>query len=107
MSNVSREAGAAFLLTLSPTSIRAAEDHPPWRVASFLREYEEDYRANGVPAVNCVREYFANGGNARYLRSNDAYHLNPEGNRLIAQTTWQWLKDEYPQTKLHAKGPAP
>jgi len=113
MSRVSREAGAVFLVSLSPTFMRVAGDDPPWRTASFLHEYKEDTRAAGVPAIDCVHEYFSEGGRDRFLLRNDRWHLNPEGNALIAQTTQRWLREDYPtaknawrpsQARLNAKG---
>jgi len=95
MAKVSSEAGAAFLVTLSPYGMCAAENNPPWRVASFLREYEEDAQAAGITALNCVPRYFAEGGNDRFLLPHSPHYLNANGNALVARTTLRWLKEGY------------
>jgi hypothetical protein len=94
MSRVSREAGAVFLVTLSPCHMPGAADNPPWRVAQFLQEYQEDAQKAGVLALHGVPEYFAEGGNDRFLVSHTT-HLNPKGNALIARMTGRWLKEAY------------
>ncbi len=43
---------------------------------------------------------FAAEGNERFLRRQDPYHLNPEGNAFIAGATARWLKSECPAAKL-------
>jgi lysophospholipase L1-like esterase len=96
MAKVSREADSMFVITLSPTHMNAATDDPPWRVGSFLREYQQDADAAGVPFVNCVHQYFDEGGNDRFLAGKGAHHLNAEGNVLIARTTWRWLQEHCP-----------
>jgi len=103
MSRVASDAGAVFLVTLSPGSmnpVNGPEDAPPWRLATFLREYEDDAKAAGIPALNCIPEYFTAGGNGRFLLPHDPYHLNRQGNAFIAQTTARWLKNEYLAAKL-------
>jgi len=99
MSRVSSEAGAGFLVTLSPTHMKAAVDNPPWRVARFLSEYQDDARAAGIPALNCVPEYFAQVGNERFLLSTDPFHLNADGNALIARMTQRWVIKEFQAAK--------
>jgi lysophospholipase L1-like esterase len=99
MSRAAAESRAVFVLTLSPCGmhlVNGPEDSPPWRVGTFLREYEDDARAAGIPALNCMSEYFRAGGNDRFLLPQDPYHLNPQGNAFIAQTTAQWLKSGHP-----------
>ena len=93
MSRRSSDAGAEFLVSLSPHYMRSPGDNPPWRVASFLHEYEEDARAAGIPGLNCVPEYFAEGGNDRFEVKAGSDYLNPKGNALIARATFRWLKD--------------
>jgi lysophospholipase L1-like esterase len=93
MSSVCSEARVPFLVTLSPTSMSDAVDRPPWRVGSFVREYEDDARMAGVRAFSCVPEFFAEGGNKRFVLPGDPYHLNAQGNALIARTTLRWLKE--------------
>jgi hypothetical protein len=93
MAKASGEAHSRFLLTLSPTLMDSVSDDPPRRVERFLREYQSDAAAVGVPAVNCVAEYFANGGDARFVSPPDPYHLNRQGNTLVAKHTMRWLKD--------------
>jgi lysophospholipase L1-like esterase len=96
MARVSREAGAVFLVTLSPTLMLALEDKYPWRVAGFMQEFTDDAKAAGVAAVNCVPQYFADGGNERFrLTGADTAHLNAEGNAFIARLTQRWIHDEY------------
>jgi lysophospholipase L1-like esterase len=99
MSRVTQAAGIRFMVTLSPTSMETAADDPPWRVASFLREYENEARTAGIPAYQCVAEYFAAGGKARFALPTDPCHLDPAGNALIAQATQRWLRQEYPASK--------
>jgi lysophospholipase L1-like esterase len=91
MARVSQAAGAQFFVTLSPANMNAAENTPPWRVGSFVREYEEDGRAAGVNARHCVPEYFRDGGAQRFARATDKSHLNAQGNAYIAQATMRWL----------------
>ena len=74
-------------------------DAPPRRVASFLREYQADAAAAGVPAIHCVSEYFAQGGNARFVSATDPYHLNCQGNALVAQHALRWLKENIPASR--------
>ena len=93
MAKASSEAGSQFLVTLSPTFMETPSDAPPWRVGSFLQEYQADAAAAWVPAINCVAEYFAKGGNARFLSAPDPYHLNSQGNALVAQHIMGWLKE--------------
>jgi lysophospholipase L1-like esterase len=102
MARVSREHGARFLVTLSPTEMPHMADEPPWRVASFLREFEGDAQAAGIPAVNCVPEFFAEGGNERFLPRVDRLHLNPQGNSLIARMTQRWVAENYSAAAMHA-----
>jgi hypothetical protein len=92
MSRISRENGAEFLLTLSPHHMQSADDDPPWRVASFRREYQAEAMAAGIPALDCVPEYFAKGGNDRFESDVTNNYLNAKGNALIAQVTLRWLK---------------
>jgi lysophospholipase L1-like esterase len=92
MARVSRQGGSNFLVTLSPTSMNAASNTPPWRVGSFLEEYQADAAAAGVIALSFIPEYFAEGGNARFRAAGDIYHLNEEGNALVARHTLRWLK---------------
>jgi len=103
MSRISRENGAGFLLTLSPHNMISALDNPPWRVASFLREYQEDAGAAGIPALDCVPEYFAAGGNDRFQLKATVNFLNPKGNAFIAQTTMRWLKEKDSTAALGVK----
>jgi hypothetical protein len=91
MSRTCAEAGVDFAVTLSPAHMVCAKDDPPWRVASFLREYHQDSKAVGVVAMECVSDYFQEGANEDLLAANSCY-LNPQGNALIARTTWRWLK---------------
>ena len=93
MSRLSNEAGAGFLLTLSPHHMSAARDNPPWRVESFRREYQADAAALGIPALDPVPEYFAEGGNDRFQLQEMSDYLNSKGNAFIARTTFQWLKE--------------
>lgn len=94
MANVSGRTGSAFLVTLSPAVMNAPADAPPWRVATFLREYEEDAAASRVLARQCIFEYFDQGGNTRFLTHPGGYHLNSSGNALIAEATLRWLKGQ-------------
>src|SRR5205085_3550275 len=75
-------------------------NNAPWRDGSFLKEYEEDAKAAGLAAVNCVPEYFAEGGHDHFRLLDDPYHLNQEGNALIAQTTLRWLKKDPQAARL-------
>jgi hypothetical protein len=84
-------AGSRFLVTLSPETMNAPTDGPPWRVGSFLQEYHADAAAAGVPAIDCVAEFFAAGGNDRLLEPGDP-HLNKQGNELVARHTLRWIK---------------
>lgn len=93
MSRLSRGAGAEFLLTLSPSNMNSAEDDRPWRVGSFRHEYQEDARAAGISALDDVPEYFAEGGNDRFLFEGSSRDLNAEGNAFIARRTFRWLKE--------------
>jgi hypothetical protein len=93
MSRVSREAGARFLLTLSPHHMSGALDDPPWCVARFLGEYHEDAAAAGVRALDCVPEYFTQGGNGRFQLDGADNYLNLEGNALIARATKRRLHE--------------
>jgi lysophospholipase L1-like esterase len=95
MAKTASAAGSRFLVTLSPVTLNAPTDVPPYRVGSFLREYQADAAAAGVPAINCVAEFFAEGGNDRFLAVHDP-HLNAQGNTLIARHTMQWLKANIP-----------
>ncbi len=94
MSKLSNEAGARFVLTLSPHHLFSDQDPPPWRVASFLHEYQEDAKAAGIPALDCVPEFFRAGQNGRFQLDGLAYHLNAEGNAFIAAKTFEWLKQQ-------------
>jgi hypothetical protein len=94
MSRLSSKAGARFALTLSPCHMSSAEDNPPWRVASFRNEYREEAKAAGIPAFDCVPEYFAAGGNDRFQMDETSADLNAEGNAFVARTTFQWLKEQ-------------
>jgi lysophospholipase L1-like esterase len=94
MAQVSHAAGAVFLVTLSPCHLPGPTDNPPWRVARFFQEYQTDAQAAGTPVVNCVPEYFAEGGNDRFLLTHVEY-LNPEGNAFIARAVLRWLKEAY------------
>jgi len=108
MSRMADEAGAVFLVALSPANmslVNAPEDAPPWRLESFLHEYDEDARAAGITALNCVPEFFAARGNNRFLLPHDHYHLNPQGNAFIAQLTARWLKREYAAERLRRTAP--
>jgi lysophospholipase L1-like esterase len=99
MARVSRAAGASFLLSVSPTMMNAPEDMPPWRVGTFLHEYEEDAKKAGVAALNGVPEYFTEGGNPRFVQTADRFHLNSLGNVQVARSTFRWLKKELPAAK--------
>jgi hypothetical protein len=94
MSSISSDAGAAFLVTLSPHSMNSAEDRLPWRTGSFLKESEDDARSAALRFLNCVPDHFAEGGNERFLRGNERGYLNADGNALIARQTMRWLKDQ-------------
>jgi hypothetical protein len=94
MSRLSNVAGAGFVLTLSPCHMTSAEDHSPWRIASFRREYQQDAKAAGIPAFDCVSEYFAAGGNDRFQRDETSADLNAEGNAFIARSTYGRLKEQ-------------
>jgi lysophospholipase L1-like esterase len=98
IANTSIGAGSRFLVTLSPALMNAPTDVPPMRVGSFLREYQADAADAGVPAINCVAEYWAAGGNHRLLGEKDKLHLNREGNELVARHTMRWLKANIPAT---------
>jgi lysophospholipase L1-like esterase len=99
MAKTSSEVGSQFLVTLSPTLMKTAIDAPPVRVGSFLQEYQADAAVAGVPAISCVAEYFAKGGNAQFLSAPDPYHLNRQGNALVAQHTMRWLKENIPAAR--------
>jgi hypothetical protein len=92
MARLCRKAGAQFLLTLSPHHMSSAEDIPPWRVASFRGDFQEFARAAEIPALDCVSEYFIEGGNARYQLDGTDNYLNSDGNSYIARTTLGRLK---------------
>jgi lysophospholipase L1-like esterase len=96
IANTSIAAGSRFLVTLSPTLMNAPTDVPPLRVGSFLQEYQADAAAAGVPAINCVAEFFAAGGNDRLRGETDIYHLNRQGNALVARHIMRWLKANVP-----------
>jgi hypothetical protein len=96
MAKVTHEAGATFLVTLSPSLMDGPTDSPPWRVGSFLKDYEADAADAGVPAIHCLNDYFRRGGHPRFRAARDVYHLNKEGNALIAEHTKQWLMDNQP-----------
>jgi hypothetical protein len=91
MEKASSAAGSQFLVTLSPTLMETDSDAPPWRVGSFIQEYQADAAAVCVPAINCIAEYFARGGNAKFVSASDPYHLNGQGNALVAQHIMRWL----------------
>ncbi len=92
MSRLCSENGARFVVTLSPHHMTSAQDNPPWRVASFRREFHEEAQARGIPALDCAPEYFALGGNDRFQLKASGNYLNSAGNALIARTTMGWLK---------------
>jgi hypothetical protein len=94
MSRLSSEAGARFLLTLSPQHMSEAVDNPPWRVGSFRHEFQEDSRVAGISTIDPVPEYFAEGGNDRFQLTGSVYYMNPEGNAFIARQTFHWLKEK-------------
>jgi hypothetical protein len=96
LARASSAAGSSFVVTLSPTLIDSPNDAPPWRVRSFLVEYQADAAAIGVPAINCVEEYFAEGGHDRFRNVHDVFHLNAQGNALVARHTARWLKVNIP-----------
>ncbi len=93
MSRISREHGAGFVVTLSPRHMRTAVDDPPWRVASFRREYQEDARASGITALDFVPEYFAEGGDDRFQLHEAINYPSPTGNGFIARETYRWIKE--------------
>jgi hypothetical protein len=103
MSRLSREHGARFVLSLSPHHMPGADDNPPWRVASFRQEFELQAAAVGIPAFDCVPEYFAGGGNDRFQSGSAGNYLNPEGNALIASLTMRWLKNADATAALDAE----
>jgi lysophospholipase L1-like esterase len=98
MADTAGKAGSRLLVTFSPALMNAPTDVPPFRVGSFLQEYEADATAIGVPAIHFVDEYFAEGGRSRFV-STDPYHLNGAGNALVARHTMQWLKKTIPATR--------
>jgi hypothetical protein len=99
MARASSKVGSRFLVSLSPTLMNAAEDVAPYRVGSFLRDYEADAAHSGLPAIHCVAEYFAEGGNDRFISAVDPYHLNVQGNSLVAQHTVRWLQQNLVRTR--------
>jgi lysophospholipase L1-like esterase len=99
MARVSAEAGATFCVTLAPRHMRSADDKPPWRNASFLREYHEDAKAHGIKAYDCLTQYFAEGGDGRFRLQREPFDLNSEGNAFIADATGRWLKDAVPPAR--------
>jgi lysophospholipase L1-like esterase len=96
MAAAARAAGGTFLVTLSPTLLDHPTDDPPWRVWTFLREFHADAAAAGVPGADCLAEYFAEGGNARFRPAREFYHLNREGNALVARHAARWLREHPP-----------
>lgn len=102
MARISERAGSRFLVTLSPAHMNAAIDQPPFRVGSFLREYQSDAAAAGVTAIHCIAEFFQEDGNRRFL--SDQYHLNALGNALVARHIMSWLKVNEPHDKPHDSG---
>ena len=82
MSRLASEAGAGFVLTLSPHGMSSDRDDGAWRVASFLREYEDDSRAAGIRALDPVRDYFAEGGNQR-LSARQQRRLSEFGRQRV------------------------
>jgi hypothetical protein len=103
MHKLSSDAGAGFLVTLSPHFMNSVGDNPPWRVSSFLHEYQEDARVAGISAFDGVPEYFAEGGNDRFEVKGTGGYLNPTGNALIARTTLRWLKEKDSKGELGVK----
>jgi lysophospholipase L1-like esterase len=99
IASTSAAAGSRFLLTIAPVFMNAATDIPPMRVGSLQQDYGSDAAAAGVVAINCVPEYFAQGGNARFDSVTDRGHLNKEGNELVARHTMKWLKENMPPTR--------
>jgi lysophospholipase L1-like esterase len=99
MARVTQAAGSEFLVTLSPTTMPGPDDAPPWRVASFVKEYQADAAKMDVQATNCVALYFTEGGNKRFGASGDNYHMNAAGNILIAQDTARWMKEKIPSSR--------
>jgi hypothetical protein len=100
MSRASSEAGAGFLLTLSPHHMNSSVDSPPWRVSSYLEEFREDARSAGITAFDCVKDYFAAGGNDRFQLDWDANYLNSAGNAMIAQATMRRIKQDHSMSVL-------
>lgn len=99
MAAVCREAGSAFLVTLSPAHLDAPADAPPWRVGSARREFQQDAAAAGVAFLDCIDDYFAEGGPEKFLTRPGAHHLNAEGNALIARATLRWLREHATATR--------
>jgi len=96
----SRQAGSRFLVTLTPCMIpNGPTDEPPLRVGSFLQDYQADAASVGVPAINCIAEYFVEGGAARFASAKDLIHLNAQGNALVARHTMTWLEENIPATR--------
>jgi hypothetical protein len=91
MATVSKNSRSRFLLTLSPAYMKILENQPPWRVRSFLDEYQEEAQSAQLSVRHCVADFFAQGGNERLILPDG--HLNPAGNALIAHKTLQWLKE--------------
>jgi hypothetical protein len=85
-------------LTISPAYMKTLENEPPWRVRSFLDEYQEEARAAHLSVRQCVTDFFAECGNDRLILPDG--HLNPAGNALIARKTMQWLKDSTVRDQL-------
>jgi lysophospholipase L1-like esterase len=96
MARASAGASSTFLVTLSPAGLERPTAAWPWRVSSFLQEYQVDAAAAGVTAIHCMDEYFAKGGNNRFQAVADSNHLNKEGNALVARHTMAWLKSHVP-----------
>jgi hypothetical protein len=90
---VSHGAESKFLVSLSPTLMDVPRDASPWRIGSFLQEFQTDAAAAGVEAINCIPEYFAEGGHFRY-RGSDLFHLSRHGNAFVARHTLRWLKEQ-------------
>jgi hypothetical protein len=82
--------------------MNAPIDKPPFRVGSFLREYQSDAAAASVPAIHCVAEFFEEDGNHRFLSGR--YHLNALGNALVARHIMGWLTENEPHVNLHHSG---
>ncbi len=102
MARAAHEADSIFLLTLSPTLMDTPTDEAGWRDGSFLKEYEADAEAAGVSAINCVPEYFAEGGHYRF-RGADTSQLSRHGNAFVAQHTMRWLKEHAPARQYPAR----